>query len=429
MEKQTEQERILDTFEKERHIRRKGKIHVVFLVQYLPAWNKSRLVYELLCNDFRFDVSMICLPSQIQSHQLVEGIKSNDTLEYMKLHGYPEAIDAMQGEGKWFELQQLNPEYVFYPRPYNDYLPPEYFSKTVAEYARVCLIPYALALSVESQTFSLNREFFDYVSFYFAETEELASMAKSETEITQIKKWKKCLCCGAPSLTNFIRKKDEPSQVWKFSKNDFRVIWTPRWTNSGELGGSNFLKYYKEFLNYAEKHQEIDFVFRPHPLTFSNFVSTGEMTEQEVEKYKDRCTSLLNAVLDESNDYTATFWQSSVLVSDFSSIMPEYLITGKPIIYCASVMGVTITEDMKKLLEGCYLANTKEEVFHYLEKLQHGEDPLQEKRQTIAKSLFSQHLQDSDVCIMQELLKDKGFWRSVKIQLGEFLKKKFLGNV
>ena len=410
---------ILSNFWNERRIHRGQKIRVVFLIQYMPCWNKTRLVYECIAHDERFNAYLVCLPSQIIGHKVSTNPKENDNFFYMKNNGYADVINAIQEDGSLMDLQKLNPDYVFYSRPYHDYLPFQYYSNIVSKYAKVCFIPYAIALSKESQEFALNKDFFSNVAYYFSESKGLAKSAKTiarrQSPIVQWLGWKKIVCCGVPSLTEMFKIGEQECE--EDAEVTFKIVWTPRWANGGQLGGSNFLKFYRDFLQYAKVHPDVKFVFRPHPFTFSNFVSTGEMTEVEVEQYRRACASMENVTLDEAKDYALTFWHSSVLVSDFSSIMPEYFITGKPLIYCPSVTGVTLTEDMKKLLEGCYIADTQQDVFRYLEALQQGIDPLKDKRQMIAKNVFSKHLEDSDVCIMNELLKGKGFWWNMKMRL------------
>ncbi len=91
-----------------------GKIKVVFICQYIPAWSKNKQLYETLTKDERFDVYLLCIPSGVSANQLVnQDDLSNDTYEYFTNHGYQKAINALTGRNTWFDLKQIHPDYVF----------------------------------------------------------------------------------------------------------------------------------------------------------------------------------------------------------------------------------------------------------------------------------------------------------------------------
>lgn len=64
----------------------------------------------------------------------------------------------------------------------------------------------------------------------------------------------------------------------------------------------------------AQAFPKVEFVVRPHPLMFDNFIHTGEMTESEVENFKSTCRSAPNIRLDQSGEYVEKLWPSVFLV-------------------------------------------------------------------------------------------------------------------
>ena len=103
----------------ERRIQRgDGPIRVGFLCQYIPSWVKLQPIYEMMQADARFEPLLICVPSNVLNGELQSSDKHNDTLDYFREHGYPEALDALLPENKWLDLKAMNLSYVFYPRPY-----------------------------------------------------------------------------------------------------------------------------------------------------------------------------------------------------------------------------------------------------------------------------------------------------------------------
>ena len=382
---------------------RKEKIKVVFLCQYVPAWNKTRQLYETLKNDLRFEVMMLCVPSDIAKETLPG--QENDTWEYFTSLGY-DAQNALLEDGTWMDLKGLVPDYVFYPRPYDAYMPRQYHSRFVARYAKVCILMYGMCFTEEDTKVVLTRDFFRNAYYYFAETECMRDICIHRFKFTHLLGLRKTIFLGMPAMLDILISKDQGLGSWAFSKNDFRIMWTPRWTSDLKLGGTNFLDFYQPFLEYAENNQDMDFLFRPHPMAFDNFLKKGEMTEGEIADFKKNCHQLPNVQLDMAQEYTKTFWQTDVLVSDMSGIMPEFFITGKPVIFCVSNLVLELNAFIKKMCEGCYIAKNIGEVFSYIENIKNGKDVLAEKRKELCKELFGEDLEQIPVRIMEEIVND-----------------------
>lgn len=379
------------------------KIRVVFICQYIPAWNKAVSIYNEMKNNSRFEVSLLCVPG-IAGDKKFEN-SDNDTYDYYINNNY-EAVNSLNEDGTYKELKSINPDYVFYLRPYDEHLPEVYRASTVCKYAKVCIVLYGMVFSKEDMIVAVNRNFFRNVYMYFAETKAVEEKNKKSFRLTHWLGLQKTVYHGMPALKMIADAADEKSESWSFSDNKFRVMWTPRWTTDPKLGGSNFFTYKDWFFDYADKNRDADFLFRPHPLAFDNFIKTGEMTEEEVEEYKKRCEQTPNVSLDKQKEYVGTMWESSVLVSDISGVMPEYFVTGKPIIYCASNMELHIVEHTKMLLSGCYIVNNAAELEVRLDKLKRGEDELFDKRQHIIQELFGKSLDNPAGMIVQEIVKD-----------------------
>lgn len=388
----------------ERFIKRTNdKIKVGFICQYIPAWNKLLPVYNKLKSDSRFEVYLLCVPNRIEDGRLVspESLE-NDTYEYYCQKGY-EAVNTLIGKDTWLDLKEMKLDYIFYTRPYNSFMPAEYSSKAVSKYSKICVLLYAMTLAENEWNTALNRDFFRHVYLYFAEIASGVKVNKKHYPVTHALGLRKSVYHGMPAIEQFMEAKDEKTKVWDFSENEFRAMWTPRWTTDLSLGGTNFFLYKDALLDFAKEHGDISFLFRPHPLAFANFIKTGEMSEDEVAKYKQNISELPNVCLDIEKEYVATMWNSSVLVSDFSGVIPEYFVTGKPIIYCETNMILQPTEDFTKIISGCYCVKNEEELFHWLMELKSGNDPLYEKRQLIIEELFGEKLNHASDMILHEL--------------------------
>jgi hypothetical protein len=382
-----------------RHIKRKlarnenarfhhGKIKVVFICQYIPAWSKNKQLYETLRCDDRFETTLLCIPNRISANQLKDPEDlSNDTYAYFSEHGYKDAVNALIGRNEWFDLKAQHPDFVICNR-YDRPMPVLYTSSELSKYTKICMILYSgiALLRVDESLF--DKQFAANAFCFFAE---------SEGKKRELFRWNRILyklglsnavCCGIPAVENAYLAKQDPCETWVFSQNSFRAIYAPRWTDNPTWGGSSFLKYRNTFFYIADHHPEIAVLVRPHPLMFDYFVRSGLMMEEDVLTYKEQCRLRQNIQIDEAKEYHATFWHSSVLICDFSSIIVEYYVTEKPIIYLAYDAKIEYTEMMRAMLSGCYIVNDGQELVSTLENLAKGEDPLAERR----KEVLSQYL-------------------------------------
>lgn len=373
----------------ERRIKRSGPVRVVFLCQYIPVWHKLEPVYLQMKQDPGFDPVLLCVPSNVENSVLVGDTSVNDTLVYFHEHGYTEAIGALQSDGSWVDLKQLQPSFVFYPRPYGTFMPQAYQVRTVSRYSKICMVFYGINFSKDMLRTTINRTFYRYVYCFFAELPFVRRYNARAGWLLHFLRLQRSVFFGLPGVEMVLGAKEKPSPAWDFAKGSFRAMWTPRWTTDKALGGSNFFTYYRWLFDYAEKNKDVDLLFRPHPLTLKHFQETGEMSAQEAEEFLRRCETLPNVSLDAQKDYTATVWNTDVLISDISGLVPEYCATGKPLIFCASNCELNIEPSLKRMLEGSYVVYNDAELLACLEDLRKGVDPLAEKRAQIHKEIFS----------------------------------------
>lgn len=359
-----------------RHKNPGEKITIVFYGQCMTCWNKvSRVVQEAMADE-RFRVFILAIPDDVTK-------TGEDNYGELSSQYGSMVINAQQRDG-WFSLEGLKPDYVFFQRPYDSYLPACYRSKTVSRYAKICYIDYCFSFS-EIFPLIFPRIFFRNVYFFFAEADYYAKYNESRMKISHRKGYRKTLCLGYPSFQDFMCKK--PSDLGE--NHPFQIVWTPRWSEDAEVGGSNFFPYKDKIVEYVEKNPECALTFRPHPMLFSHFLQVGRMTQQEMESYLAHFQNPAKMKYDKEKDYSDNFWKSDVLVTDLSGVLIEYFLTGKPIIYCPSSLKVNpFMEDIFSVL---YIARTWEEVEARLTQLAAGIDPYKEEREKKAAALAGEY--------------------------------------
>lgn len=366
-------------------------LNVIFIIQYIPGWNKLEPVYSKLEQDERFNPIIICIPSNIQNHGMTNIACQNDTYEYFLKQGY-KAVNALTFDGKWIDLKKYKPDYIFHSRPYNPFLPLCYMSNRIVKYALICNVMYGVNISVNEQEVTLNKNYFRDVYIYFAYDDNERKFFEKRFSLGCRMKIQNCLAFGAIGIEQVLNNKNKRKRE-NFKKT---VLWTPRWSTDSFVGGSNFFNYKDVLTNLAKLNSEIFFIIRPHPLMFENFINTGEMSKTEVEEFKKKCRNEKNIFLDETKEYTDTFWNSDLLITDLSGMIPEYYSTMHPIIYCNSDCKFNYTVTSKKMLHTCYVVNNKDELIHKFTDLINGNDFKIQDRKKFFDKYFSKACWNSD---------------------------------
>lgn len=341
-------------------------LKVGFIVQMPEIWHTERSIYEKMCGDPRFEPWLIIVPFlNAFKKKFEEG--SNDFFINECRNG--KLIMAYQN-GEWCDIDMDSFDYVFYQRPYNSYLPSHLQTEQAVCHTRACYIPYATKEIKDPTTY--EDDFFRNIYLGFHEYEDVAQIlnkkypSKSHTRFYSI---------GNTTLEKALSINKECTYS--------RVLWAPRWSTDPVFGGSHFLEYYKQLGEYDWGDKE--FIIRPHPMMWDNFVKTGIVTEEE----KNGILAGWNERgfrIDTNTSIFDTYNETDILIADNSSIIPIFFMTGKPIIYCPHV-DMNFVDLYGLVLSGCYWVKDWSEVEKTLTMLLSGEDPLREKRLNILKDL------------------------------------------
>ena len=288
---------------------------------------------------------------------------------------YPDAEIILTDEKT--DMAEYELDYLFMTAPYDAYYPENLRSDRLANQTLLCCIPYAYIGAYNFFPVSIPRPFFRNVFCTFvAMTEEKDWLLKYFGDSVE-RGNRKILDIGYPSLEQIPVR--EPME-------NGRIMWTPRWSYDRQVGGSNFFEYYDTVCEIKETYPQRELVIRPHPMMFDQFVRKGMMSEKDVENCKQEIANR-NIGLDEDSDLNTALENTAILITDFSSIIMQFFMTERPIIYCHSEI-IHLDHDYEKLMEGIYVANNEEEIKRALYEIIENGDPLREKRKRIREEIF-----------------------------------------
>ena len=392
---------------KKREKKSDSPICVVFLLQMPEVWGKQKSIYYEMKKDKRIHTVILAIPKfDIQKESCEIG--RNEAYDFAVNERLSEIVRADTTEGL-VDLKTLKPDYVFYQRPYEAYLPEGYRSNNVVAYAKTCYVPYAIFATLEGEMIrEYERGFARNIYMNFVSSNELEGLLKRKFFLTTKLGLRKFKYFGIPILENILKfssqqEKDKVWEEWGCTLPKLKVLWTPRWTTDEKLGGSHFFQYNQKICQFAIKNNEFFLAVRPHPLAFANYIREGLMTEKEVEIFKDELKANPNTVLDNRKEYIDTFWGTDVLITDISSMLLEFFVTGKPIIFCGT--NIKLNALYSEIVDATYRCETWDEIETVLRKLQRGEDKLKEKRQYLIKKLFGE-LEYTSHRIVEEIVID-----------------------
>ncbi|MBR3050680.1 MAG: CDP-glycerol glycerophosphotransferase family protein [Selenomonadaceae bacterium] len=368
-----------------RHERR--KMRVAFMANSFISAEKILPVYEVLKK--RDDVETFLVVYAGADYKYLER-----AWEYFQ-RKYPD--DKIYSYGL-MDLKKLQPDYVFLANPYDSRRNfPGFRTNDIAKFAKVCNISYGATLS---KIFS-DRLFNDYPNFWrnvymlFTSGESVKNLFAENFPQNLSMNYQHVEFLGYPALEPYYKLEKEPSAAKC-------IMWSPRWNFDDKIGGSHFMEYKDKFVALSKKNVEL--ILRPHPDLFNELMKKKFMSRDDILAYEE--------VLKANNIYRQTtlaeMYKSSrkvdIFLTDYSSIMIQFFLTGRPIIYCEYPKAAPFPE-YAEMFSAMYTAHSWKDVERYLEDLLAGNDPLLERRQEIAQKIYETHKGAADK-IAKKILED-----------------------
>ena len=258
------------------------------------------------------------------------------------------------------------PDIVFYQEPWN--LSAEQDPRAVSRYALTCYVPYFVQ-NYGDLGMDCDRPFHRYLWRHFTLN---AAWAKVFNEHQGMARAGQVVGIGHPMLDAWAdaTMEEEPHYV----------IYAPHWSCGVGECYSTFETLGRPMLEFAQRHPEIKWVFKPHPTLRHTLLSEGIWRAEEIDAYYAAWERMGVACYD--GDYMKYFRKSKALVTDCASFLVEFACTGRPIIHLRSPhVRIQPHPIARALFDTYYQAQTIDELTSLLELVVlKGEDPYREKR-------------------------------------------------
>ena len=301
-------------------------IRVVFLSFYFEAWDALADIYRQMLADPRFEPVVISIPRRLTGETTYSGedrvseFYNSQGIEHLRF----DFEDSTIGTAK---LRELAPDYVFLNYPWQRNYQPGYRAETLSEFTKVCQVPYySFALINEPGEHGVAPYLYTQRSHQLSsliftqdaavvDAYEKTSRGNSHVHLT-----------GSPKIDSLVNNGREEKC------ERYTMVWAPHHSYSSHwLNFGTFAKMHKEMLHFAETHQDVDIVMRPHPFLFGTLAERGVVNKAGLDDWLFAWNALPNTSIEAGGDFATLFKSCDLLLSDGISFIGEYpLVANKP---------------------------------------------------------------------------------------------------
>ncbi len=325
-----------------------GKIRVLFLVNEIAKW-KGQALFDLLQQSDRYEPFIALTISDFQwdipKSERKELLLSNQMYFESKNMPCIFAYDLENDCAK--DLSQFSPDVVFYQQPWK--IDPIQMPLKVSEFALTFYFPYYVQ-NYGNINAECLQELHQTLFRYYILNKEWENLYKTNFNKAACK----IMGLGHPALDLLSN-----TQEKKLNKN--YVIYAPHHSINNFENFSTFLINGKFILDFAQKHKELNWVFKPHPTLRFRLIADGIMSKEEIDNYFKEWEKFATCCYD--SDYYELFLDSKALITDSASFLTEYFCTKKPIIHLISLKSKIIPmPPFEKILNTFYKVRNLEDL-------------------------------------------------------------------
>lgn len=351
----------------------KNKIRVCFLVTENQKW-KSQELFDALKKDKIFDVFAVYAPRNTSNHQQKSAVDAD--VEFFKSRVSPLYIGYDVKTNKYEDLKKFKPDVVFYTQPWD--IPEIHSVAEVSKFAKTAYIPYGVANAVTPMRENLDRFYYHLWRYYTAH--KLINKQYVEKIPYVVPNLK---AVGYPVLNEIMNCKTKHENMVIYAPHPIGNTWVNYWTF--EWNG-------EQILEYAKKHPEVHWVFKPHP--DFRWAGYNHLGKDFIDKYYDEWAKIGDIY--EKGDYYGLFQKSRCLITDCGSFITEYFVTGNPVIHLRNPKATDYNGLNDVVKEVYYKVWNQDELKKVLDLIiEQKQDPLKQKRKILFDELGLEKLNAS----------------------------------
>ena len=358
-------------------------VKVVFLCMDTAKW-KCQSLYDLLRESplFKPVVALTRTDEGAASSPAEISHRNNVARVFFERMGC-EVVDLCEPDGRGVVSPlDIGADIVFYQVPWGNLSPQTVWE--VSRSALCCYVPYSIETVVtrnKSRRFNFDH-FADFHALMFAIFQWSEAYARSYRRALLPWEWAgPTLGFGHPTLDVYAEASERGGNA---------VVYAPHFAFAFRglvpiLNIGTFPWSGQALLDYARKHPEIEWVFKPHHKLRQRLVEIGYMTIAEVDAYYRAWEQVGTACYD--GDYARYFLKSRAMITDSNSFLMEYMAVGQPLIHLVPRDDNTLVcREAEAVFRTFYVAHDEEELAKLLRLVvEERGDPTREARCAAAR--------------------------------------------
>ena len=311
------------------------KLQVIFMPYKADMWTSFESIWQAAKNDDECDVKVIPIP-------YYDITDPGNIKKYYEIARFSQDIEMESYLD--YDLEENHPDIIFIHNPYDEYnnltrVPQQYFSYNLRQNAG--MLVYSPYFTIG--TFNNKQDFMFTMPGVLNADYILAQSDRVKNIFTRFGiDERKVLSFGSPKIDEIIlneKKEYGIKEEWKEKIRGRKVFLL----NTHLSYFPKALEYQGSMNNYAVKfHQEImdtflnnekcALIWRPHPLLKNMLQGRYPECLEFINLFENRVRESNNGIIDDTGDYYYAFHCSDALISTWSSLVNEYMVTGKPIL-------------------------------------------------------------------------------------------------
>lgn len=339
------------------------QVRAVFFTGLGSTWDAMESVYTYMRDDPRFDPVVVLIPVFRQVQQDGQVKQEVTYVDYLTQMGIP-FLEYTQ-----YSLEKDSPDVAFTNQPYESVVLPDYWPENIAKHTRLVYLPYCLPdLVTESTPMSLAQ----LPAFRFAWKVVCATERQVKFYCRHAaNKGANALLTGLPKTDPLVTTnwQEVPwPDGWQCLRGKTVFLW-----NSWYDAEVSSLRLFHNLLEWFIEHKDCGLIWRPHPMTDTVTKLYYPDKYPIYQKNLQQARAADNVVVDTQASFVAAFSVSNALISDYSSMLPQYLLIDKP---AAWIKSHAFHFTGEEFIESRWMERMEsvEDVYAFMDRIRNGED-------------------------------------------------------
>jgi len=345
-------------------------VRVVFVVEFAESWVGFESVWQAFCGDPLCETTVVAV---------------TESPYFKRVKTMPRQFLADSGipfvASDFYDIAHSRPDVIFFHNPYEGMRPGSLRLHHVQQHvARTVYIPYGFEIGGGGQR--VNTQFNNPLQReawrVFVRSDRFKALYRRKCAAGDAH----VVVSGHPMVDAVLARarSDADPMLREFVGDRRSILWNPHYGEyKDQRDFSTFLRWKDLLLSLFAGRRDRVLILRPHPMLFNHLLAEELMTQREIEAFRMRFQGAANMIIDERADFTHAMAVSDALMSDASSFLTLYGVTGKPILYLPNPSGPGLNEE-GEIVHLYYSGETEDAIRSFVQMVGNGEDAMRTRR-------------------------------------------------